>query len=667
MKRRVLGVFTAAVLSLATAGVALASPAVAASSCQSGTVPAVQAGQSNLRLECVLEVGDQSSRVQISDYPFARWHSGSARLVTANVSNATTGVLTGLAGTFLAGDLLHTITAVGQNQTCAAIPARAFITAQNGTTATLNSHTGLKSGVRAPTTIPVTTTVGQTILVAAGTTSANSFQACDVGRTITGGTGIPAGAKIASFISAKLATLSVAATATSASTSRTMGVLNLQFMVDNSVARNVQDATISNGSNQLTSAAAHFSNTATPIGDSGNVVAGQCIPDGTTILSTSGNVATLSNTATCTQAIVTGQAGLTDLTIELPDGAQSTARIVNDATSIAGSKFQSASANFQLSDVGQNIMKGAVKYLITGVGSSPGFTTATVTPAVGVVTTKSTIQVGTPTATAPVNGDLVAQQATTLQLLNTLVAGAHPCAQNKLTGTTIDGAWYNPGAFKTTGILGSGGSGVPATELAEFVFPTSVTSFAAFLTPRPAGTFTDEGGHLETQTAAHYDITFPFEPLGIAVCPGTTVASDFTFVGTTLGTQQLASGVGQPSTAIARGIQQVTSTLPSQTAYLGSGTRTVGATTASGSTAVTGALNTFASTDVGRSVSGPCVSPGTTIASFTDTQNVTLSANATTSGSCALFIDNADIVGSGCIINPAMALTNFGAAFPCGV
>jgi hypothetical protein len=669
MKRRVLGVFTAAVLSLATAGVALAGPASAASSCQSGTVPAVQAGQSNLRLQCVLEVADQSSRVQISDYPFARWHSGSARSVVASVTSAT--VITGATGSFSANDARHTITAMGLNQTCAAVPARAFIVSATATAATLNAGT-LHTGVRAPTTVLAATTTGQTILVAAGTGTTNSFQACDVGRSITG-TGIPAGAKIATFITAKLATMTVAATATGAAASKTLGPFQATFQVNNSVARDVQDATITSGSTALTSVAAHFSNlaniltTATPTGDVGNVVGGQCIADGTTILSVAGNVATLSAAATCTQA--SGDSpNRKDLSITMPDGTQSTARIVTDATSIAGNKFQSATANFQSTDIGQNIVKGTTKYLVTAVGSGGGFTTATVATALAASGTPVTITVGTPTATAPVNGDLVAQQATSLQLLTSLVAGAHPCADNKLQGTTIDGAWYNPGAFKTTGILGATGTGLPKTQLAEMVFPTSVTSFAAFLTPRAGGTITDEAGHVETQTTAHYDITFPFEPLGIAVCPGTTVSSDFTFIGTTLGTQVLPTGTGMPSTAIARGIQQVTGApLAPQTAYVSSGTRTVGATTTAASTAITGAVNTFAATDAGRTVSGTCVTPGTTIASVTDSQNATLSAAALTTGVCTLFIDNADIPGSACTISNTMALTSFGAAFPCGV
>ena len=119
-------------------------------------------------MECVLVPADQNARTQLSDFPFTRWHSGSARPVTATVSNATTGVLTGAAGTFLATDVGHTITAT--NQTCVGIPARAFIVSQTGTTATLNSHTGLKAGARTPATIAsVTTTAGQTILVAPGT------------------------------------------------------------------------------------------------------------------------------------------------------------------------------------------------------------------------------------------------------------------------------------------------------------------------------------------------------------------------------------------------------------------------------------------------------------------------------------------------------------------
>jgi len=419
--------------------------------------------------------------------------------------------------------------------------------------------------VRAPATITANSVAGQAVLYALGTTTANSFQACDVGRTITG-TGIPAGAKIASFISAKVATMTVAATAANAA-AKTLGVGNLTFQVNNSRARDVGDATISSGSNQLTSAAAKFLTGAAPAGDVGNVVSGTCIPDGTTILSVSGNVATISANATCAEALHSPPDGTQDLSITLPDGMQSTARIVTDAT-IVGGKFHSPSANFLLTDKGTKITKAGVSYLVTGTTA----TDATVTPVPANNATPAAIQVGNPTITAPANGDFVAQQASTLQLQSTLVAGSKPCASGALQGTTIDGAWYNPGAFIAAG--GSTGL-IPKVENAEIVFPTSVVSFAAFVAPRAANS-TDEGGHVEAQTAAHMDITFPSEPLGVAVCPGTTVSSDFTFVGTSLTQQRLPTGTGQPSTAVVRGIQQVggVTALPAQDTYitLGGGT-----------------------------------------------------------------------------------------------
>jgi len=155
----------------------------------------------------------------------------------------------------------------------------------------------------------------------------------------------------------------------------------------------------------------------------------------------------------------------------------------------------------------------------------------------------------------------------------------------------------------TTGILGTSGAGVPTVQQAEIVFPTAVTSFAAFVTPRGANTV-DETGHTETQTAAHTDITFPFEPLGIAVCASTNVAVDFTYVGTSLSTQKLPSGTGQPSTGLVRGIQQFTAPSSAQNAYI----------TLAGGVGV-----------------------------------------------------NPDLAGDTCVIDPAFALSSFANAFPCGV
>jgi len=592
MKRRVLGVFATAVLSLATAGVALASPAAAVSECHSGTVPAVQAGQSNFRAQCNLEVADQSSRVQLSDYPFARWHSGSARLVTAKVGAG--GVLTAVApSVFLPGDVNHTITAAGVNQTCSHVPARAFIKATTATTATLSSATGLILATRTPATVAGAKGLAtQLIASAAGTPAANAFQACDVGRVVSG-TGVTVGTKVTSFISAKLVGTSVATPV--AATTLTMAPLVLTFQVDNTVARTTQDGVIANTTTTLTSATMHFINSASPVGDVGNTISGQCIPLGTTITAVgSATSVTISNPATCDQ-LVGDSANKKEISVNLPDGATSSARIVNDATGVAG-KFHSPTANFQATDIGQQITKGAVKYLITAVTA----TDATTTPVAPAFAVAAPITVGTATVTAPVNGDLVAQQATSLQLLTSLVGGSPPCG-TRLTGTTIDGAWYNPGGFLTSGILGA--TTGPPVQVAEIVFPTSVTSFAAFLTPRPAGSpFVDESGHAETQTAAHYDITYPFEPLGIAVCPATTVSSDWTFVGTTLGTQKLPTGTGMPSSSIARGIQAAPTALAPQTAYIASG-------------------------------------PG----------------------------GNPDLAGDPCTIDPAIALTTFATAFPCGV
>ena len=705
MKRRVLGVLTAAALSLATS-VALASPALAASTCQTGTVPAVQASQSNFRAQCVLEPLDQSARVTLSDYPFARWHSGESRLVSANV-NKTTGVLTGAAGTFLAGDLNHTVTANATNQACAGIAGRTFIKAQAGTTATL-SVKPTKDTFANRTVTSASTVAGSVELRATGA-GTSVFNACDVGRVITTSTGTAAGAKVATFVSTKLVLMSLASPVTSAAATRTLGPVNVTLQVSNTAARNVQDATVANGMTTLSSPTANF----TPA-DTGDFVSGECIPNGTTMTQTSATTATLSVAANCyegnrtfsasttvnTTAVsgagdflqsdvgrkltdspagtclqkthiatngtrtsglatistataffdvnvdagnpisgvgipagttilsvtnstnatmsanataslvgtatftitppttkiasvtnttnivtttpakatsgacsitVTPSANENDLSINLPDGATATARIVIDVTTNGSGVWSSPTANFLATDVGMHITKGAIKYLIPSVTS----TTATTTPAGPLsLATPQTIQVGAPSGTAPVDGDLVAQQATSLQLLTSLVAGAPPCASGDIIGTTINGAWYNPGSFKTAAVLGSTASltsVLPKVQLAEFVFPTSVVSFAAFLTPRPASAV-DETGHTELQTAAHYDIVYPFEPLDLAVCPGTNVASDWTFVGTTLGQQSFPSGWGQPSTAVARGVQAVpTGVVGPQLAYVQSG------------------------------------------------------------------------------------------------
>src|SRR5262249_21388934 len=85
---------------------------------------------------------------------------------------------------------------------------------------------------------------------------------------------------------------------------------------------------------------------------------------------------------------------------------------------------------------------------------------------------------------------------------------------------------------------------------AQVVFTTSVIKFAGYVIQRPAGD--------ATQSAAHYDITFPNIPLSLALCPASPagIGMAWSIDATTASQSSIPAGVGRPNTV------QVRSTKP---------------------------------------------------------------------------------------------------------
>jgi hypothetical protein len=548
MGRRSFGLVLTLVLALSGFAALGAAPAGAfTTDCETGTYPATQGSQSNFRVRCVIDDADSGTAITLHDYTFAGYHRGAARTVSVT-TNASTGQLVGAANTFSSSDLGRSVTASGTAQTCADIKARSFITAVTGnTTATVAPKPG-KTTSTTKSVASVSSYAGRNfIAITAGTAT---FTACDVGRTISAGPGGTAGKTITTFVNSKLVVISGTATS-SATATATLSALKVGVQVANSRSRSFVDTASTLSGTSLTSTVAKF---ASP-GDVNAEIDGTCIAPGTYIVSVSGNTATLSAAAACTPA-----AGANERTYSIASagtvgnsstqGLMSHAREIN--CTITTGHCASTGANFHITDVGLPLKCGTQTGKISNIDDSNNADfTGTISAGV-----KNHCLVGVPTGTAPPNGTSAMQLATLLNLKPSLVAGSDPCSEDTYEGTTIVAEWYNPGSYVTAGILGATGTR-PNNSIGELLFPTSVTSFAAFVI--------QEDGDA-SEAAAHYDITFPLLPTTLAVCDtaagasdaGDDVATSWVVFGTTNGTQKLPTGWGQPGTALVRGIRPLT-------------------------------------------------------------------------------------------------------------
>ena len=171
--------------------------------------------------------------------------------------------------------------------------------------------------------------------------------------------------------------------------------------------------------------------------------------------------------------------------------------------------------------------------IITVVNST---TNVTISAAATATSVAAALTIGTPTITAPKNGEQVMQIGAELQLNPSLVASSDSCAEHTPEGFVIDGKWQNPGSFVTAGVLG----GVVSGSIAQLLVPTAVVSFAGYVVPVAGG---------------KYDVRFPVVPVGIAACTNTPIAATFTFDATTLSQGSTPTGTGVPGTNQVRAIR----------------------------------------------------------------------------------------------------------------
>jgi hypothetical protein len=180
------------------------------------------------------------------------------------------------------------------------------------------------------------------------------------------------------------------------------------------------------------------------------------------------------------------------------------------------------------------------------------------------------LTIGLPSVSSAVNGDVMSTVASTLNLSPGLVPGSDACATNTYEGTTIQGQWYNPGFIGASsafsGNAGSSGAQsvsivfspslaitpvkAPTNTIGAIKYPTAVVSFWAFVSLRTSSeTIADK-----TFAAGTAKISLPWVPTLLALCPDTGISSEYTFQGTSIGTQSIATGTGRPSTAL-RGLR----------------------------------------------------------------------------------------------------------------
>lgn len=370
-------------------------------------------------------------------------------------------------------------------------------------------------------------------------------------RIITG-TGVAARTVVTSMTAGGLATLNRPLTGAVAN--------GASLIIENAHARTVDDATYG-APDLVNSVQANF--TAADIGLS---ISGTGIPANSTIIAINSP----------TQAQIS--AGYASLAPTVSIGGSlltSSVRQITGATTTSAVRINSTAAGWTASDIGLKVT-GTCNQLTAAAGDDtviPPNTYITATPSGANADTTGglvagwsgcTLVVGAPNANAPVNGDVAADQGVMLNLNPSLVAGSDDCANDQPEGFAIVAKWYNPGSFQGTGITNaqpgptaSAPAAAPSKAIGQLFFDTSAADFSAFVLERKPLTAGDPIG------VVHYDVTFPFAPTGLALCPSSAsspgLGLSLSVHAITSSQSTLPSGTGRPGTG------QVRSVLPSTT------------------------------------------------------------------------------------------------------
>jgi hypothetical protein len=194
------------------------------------------------------------------------------------------------------------------------------------------------------------------------------------------------------------------------------------------------------------------------------------------------------------------------------------------------------------------------------IASPPSGTEAATTGGLLGGQTGCTLTIGDPSATAPLDGEAVADQVMQLDLHPDLVPGSDVCANDQPEGLALVGTWHNPGSFQGVGLSHAqpgSSSGTPTRAIGQIRFRSGAVDFSAFVVERPAASPGDP------VPALHYDLQLPFVPTSTAMCPGTATSPGLGFslkVHATAPSHSAAAiGTGRPGTNHVRSIRQTAS------------------------------------------------------------------------------------------------------------
>jgi hypothetical protein len=462
-------------------------------------------------------------------------------------------------------------------------------------------NSSIRAGVGAVTLASATASATVSFIkgasVATATKATTAFNAGDVGKQIVS-TKLVGGSALIASVSSGTATLSANATASSANQTVTVNTLGTIIsptlgFASTDAGRSVAGTPIS-GTSKIVTTGTVDSGTSRYITGGGNPANGTDALVGFTLAKVTGTVAQSAADLTASPAYPN------QITVGA-DEIVSTTRIINNQTyELDTQKIVSDAGTFRGSDVGLPISGCGVQAYANGAtpgdanagqnyitevalngswaktaggvyGNSQALAAlggATCTQAFGAYGINLTI--GLPSVSSAVNGDVMSTVASTLNLSPSLVPGSDACATNTYEGTTIQGQWYNPGFIgASSAFSGNAGSGsaqsvslvlspalaitpiaAPTNTIGAIKYPTAVVSFWAFVSLRTSSeTIADK-----TFAAGTAKISLPWVPTLLALCDGTGISSEYTFQGTSIGTQSIATGTGRPSTAL-RGLK----------------------------------------------------------------------------------------------------------------
>jgi hypothetical protein len=314
-------------------------------------------------------------------------------------------------------------------------------------------------------------------------------------------------------------------------------------LIANSSARAVLDGVTTAGSVTVKSATANF-----VAADIGRYLGGGSLPDGGTIATV---VSTSQVTIACTGCLGSWQTAIAagtalPLTIA-PKNPSTSMRFVTDAAFPSATTLTSASAHFAATDVRQPVSGAGVaagtRITATATGGASATVACPVAPCLNGAGARQ-VTIGGAEKNAPSNNDVIGQESIQLTLNPLILPTAPPCSANKISAYEIQLQWHNPGNYDTHVSASNtdhdfGGNQMPGTSNAQFQFKTAPTTFSGYLLQNTTMSGT-------TATTTGWQVSFPFVPTTLAVCPGQGVASGWHFNPVSVTQAQVPTGTGPP-------------------------------------------------------------------------------------------------------------------------